>query len=113
MGEKMSKEKIFVDVRFSEKEKAKQAGAKWDWVHKSWYFEGSVPPQYLNQKSNKSIEERLNEAKKKHEERKSTFTSKSSGFVTGRNFNIVEGCDNCCPPWEVCSKPCPNAIGNQ
>lgn len=102
--------KTFVKIPYKKKEEAKKSGAKWDWVHKSWYFEGNVPPQYWHQKSNKSFEERLAEAKKRYQERKSTFRSETSGFVTGKNYRNVEGCDNCCPPWDICGKPCPKAI---
>lgn len=61
--------KVFVNVSFQSKESAKRAGAKWDWVAKSWYFEDVVPPSFQT-KHSQSFEQRLAEAKRKHQESK-------------------------------------------
>lgn len=34
----------------------------------------------------------------------------SSGFNRGKEFKQSDECGHCCPPWEICSKPCPDAI---
>jgi hypothetical protein len=30
--------------------------------------------------------------------------------ITGKDFKLSGDCAGCCPPWEVCSWPCPDAI---
>lgn len=63
--------KTFLLVPFSEKEKAKKLGAKWDYVHKRWYWEGLVTKEiqkFLPTK--KSFEERKKEALKRFEQGK-------------------------------------------
>lgn len=37
------------------------------------------------------------------------YTMQSSGVRRGKHA-ISKECGDCVPPWEVCSKPCPNAV---
>lgn len=61
--------KVFVNIDFKHKESAKRAGAKWDWVNKSWYFENAIPPSFRTGKQAKSFEQRLAEAKQRYKEK--------------------------------------------
>jgi hypothetical protein len=59
----MIKIKTFLNVSYAEKDAIRELGAKWDHVHKKWYWEGLVTPEiqkYLNNK--KSFEDRYQEA---------------------------------------------------
>lgn len=40
--------KIFLQVPFSQKDEAKELGAKWDKEEKEWYFEGEELPKELD-----------------------------------------------------------------
>jgi len=61
-------EKKFININYEQSEKAKRAGVKWDWVKKSWYFDNFIPPGFTTK--GPSFEERLAQAKRKHQESK-------------------------------------------
>lgn len=47
------------------------------------------------------------------EQQQQLFESFSDGGIrriTGKDFKLSGDCAGCCPPWEVCSWPCPDAI---
>jgi len=55
----MLKIKTYLNVTHAEKEAVRQLGAKWDHVHKKWYWEGFVTPEIQKYVINKkSFEER-------------------------------------------------------
>lgn len=41
----MIKIKTFLNVSYAEKDAVRELGAKWDHVHKKWYWEGLVTPE--------------------------------------------------------------------
>jgi len=64
--------KTYLDVSFKKKHHAKNAGAKWDYANKKWYWEGSITPAIAKLMNKGSFESRLKEAKRKHQEKKMT-----------------------------------------
>lgn len=41
---------------------------------------------------------------------KISYEMTSSGVIKGSMFKQSDDCIDCCPPWEVCPRPCPMAI---
>lgn len=68
--------KTYLDIPFNKKHYAKNAGAKWDWVHKKWYWDGPLTPAISKLMKKGSFESRLKEAKRKYQESKKAEPSK-------------------------------------
>lgn len=64
--------KTFLNVPFEKKEEARRLGAKWDYAHKKWYWEGLITAEiHKFLPSKKSFEDRYQEALMRFQSKKS------------------------------------------